>query len=107
MTEDVDQHRDKRQKMESDSNDAAELMEIDRPLQPTNHDRSATTKEEPATPKISIPEFAVGATDNGSLDQLENDMGEAFLLGCSSKTTLFLPVRRLLTFYSRVATSSS
>jgi hypothetical protein len=89
MTEEVDQHRDKRRKMEGDSNDATEVMEVDRPTQPTNHDRSVL-KEESTTPNITAPEITVESTDNGSLDQLEKDMGDAFLLGRSSKFVLHL-----------------
>jgi hypothetical protein len=73
--------------MEGD-NDTTEVMEVDRPTQPTNHDRSA--KEESATPKIMAPEIIVESTDDGSLDQLEKDMGDAFLLGRSSKFVLDL-----------------
>ena len=79
MTEDPDQHRDKRQKRESDSHEAIDAMEVERSTQPTNHDRNVDVKKEETT-LHTIPE-----SDDTSLDQLQKDMGDAFLLGRSSK----------------------
>ena len=80
MTEDSDQHRDKRQKTEPDRQENVDAMEVERPTQPTNHDRNAEVKLEE-----EIPSEVVADIDNTSLDQLQKDMGDAFLLGRSSK----------------------
>ena len=95
MTEDSDQHRDKRQKTEPDRQENVDTMEVERPTQPTNHDRNAEVKKEDEAPLAVVAE-----TDNTSLDQLQKDMGDAFLLGGSSKALyailLYLCINLLL-----------
>lgn len=95
MTEDSDQHRDKRQKVEPDRHENVDTMEVERPTQPTNHDRNAEVKKEG-----EVPSEVVAEIDKISLDQLQKDMGDAFLLGRSSKALyvvlLYLCINLLL-----------
>ena len=74
MTEDSDQHRNKRQKMELDTREAPDMMQVDQSTRPTNHERN-----EHVDTSFSVD------SDDTSLDQLQKDMGDAFLLGRSSK----------------------
>ena len=95
MTEDPDQHRDKRQRMEPREAGNADAMDMDSSVLPTNHDRSAEEKkEEGATPNVLKEEL--GENEIGdSLDQLQKDMGDPFLLCSSSKALyeqLYFPV---------------
>jgi len=91
MTEDSDQHRDKRQKLDSSGQDSTKMMEAEYSTQPTNHDRNEEVKkEEGTTPHVTVEDFT-NSSDDVTLDQLQKDMGEAFLLGRSSKT-LCLPI---------------
>lgn len=79
MNDDSDQHRDKRQRRDDDRQDE---MEVDHSILPTNHDR---LKEESEESKIgdSVPVQEQKTT--AALEQLDQDMGEPFLLSRSSK----------------------
>jgi hypothetical protein len=108
MTEDPDQHRNKRQRMESDVQETADSMEVESSIQPTNHDRSVDLKkEESASPNVMVDPLNQ-PSDDASLDQLQKDMGDAFLLGRSSKALRLLTMLwHLLTFASRNSASVS
>lgn len=83
--EDSDRHRDKRQRIEQESA-ADDSMEVDNSAQSTNHDRNdIVKKEEGLIPKVIVEDLS-NNTDDSALDQLQKDMGDAFLLGRSSKT---------------------
>ena len=102
MIEDSDQHRDKRQKMETDTRGDEDKMEVARSIKPMNHDRNAEVKEEDEMP----PQLQV-ESDEISLDQLQKDMGDAFLLGRSSKALHVILLTCILTCICRAATSRS
>jgi hypothetical protein len=79
MNDDPDQHRDKRQRRDDDKQDE---MEVDCSISPTNHERSKDEKEE------DLSDEAAKVRENrtkAALEQLDDDMGEPFLLGRSSK----------------------
>ena len=103
MTEDADHHRDKRQKLESDGQETPNTMELDRPAQPTNHDRNKEMKKEEGTsPNAVVDDLSKTHSDDAPLDQLQKDMGDAFLLGRSSKA-----LHALLTLFLHVLTCAS
>jgi hypothetical protein len=91
MSDESDQHRDKRQRLESPTQDTTETMELDPASHPTNHDRNVAVKQEQGlTPNALTTEDSQIDSHNSSLDDLQKDMGDAFLLGRSSKALLLL-----------------
>jgi len=101
MVEEADQHRDKRQRLEEADREAGDAMAgVESSILPTNHDRhqdvpsetgdsaglQATHTAGGATAKFAIGRPAVSRET--ALEQLQEDMGEAFLLCRSSKTVL-------------------
>ncbi len=107
MMEDIDQHRDKRQKMEVDRHENADTMEVERTTQPTNHNRNADVKveEEKEEKEEEEEDKIVVDSDNTTLDQLQEDMGDAFLLGRSSKALLIILFFGCTNLLFRTATS--
>ena len=105
MTEDQDQHRDKRQKLDNEGEKVTGTMDLEPATQPTNHDRNEPSQKE----DVSATEVMEDVTDTNevSLDQLRKDMGDAFLLGRSSKIHSLDHFPQLLTFFSRTASSRS
>ena len=87
MIEEADQHRDKRQRLEPQRNEDA--MEVNASMLPTNHERQKPMKEEGgSSPKVA--DIALNLeTDDVSHEQLQKDMGGAFLL-CRSSIALLL-----------------
>lgn len=81
LIENVDSHRDKRQKLRSVEGQEKDDMDVEMAIEATNHDRQTEN-------------FAGSSTltngDGITLDQLQEDMGEPFLLCRSSKTLRFL-----------------
>jgi hypothetical protein len=85
LTDDADQHRDKRQRREEPLVEKGAEMEVDESILPTNHERSTEMKkEETATPHVTMIEQEQDGSAE-SLEQLEKDMGQPFLLCRSSK----------------------
>ncbi|KAH0846527.1 rox3 family protein [Fonsecaea pedrosoi] len=91
MADDIDSHRDKRQRLDSDRDQEADQMEVEPLGEATNHDRNdeMEIEGEIATKENSAELGATGkaaelTVDEKTLDQLQKDMGEAFLL-CRSK----------------------
>jgi hypothetical protein len=80
---DLDQHRDKRRKVGSE-------MDLDKPLHPTNHDRERQSGAEPCSNPGAEDSVMQDSKSDPSLNELENDMGEPFLL-CRSSKALSLP----------------
>jgi hypothetical protein len=99
--EDQDQHRNKRQKMDSEDACKEDKMDTDESPSPTNHDRqnsqharqpvhdvdSSERSSERSIPKDELKE-SNQASDDVSLESLQKDMGDAFLLCKSSKTLI-------------------
>lgn len=99
MADDVDHHRDKRPRLDSARDEEGDQMDLESPTQATNHDRnnamdidgsrqgyaqaSQVEKRRGTSDQPVAGGFRMGAT---TLEQLQEDMGEAFLLGRSSKT---------------------
>ncbi|EXJ79842.1 hypothetical protein A1O3_08127 [Capronia epimyces CBS 606.96] len=95
MAEDTDQHRDKRARLDPGGNEEADPTEVEPLTQATNHDRQGAMETDSAM-DVDHAESAGsmqkdskdgGATDNSrfvedemTLEQLQKDMGEAFLL---------------------------
>ena len=98
MTDDPDQHRDKRQRIEEGNAGNDDAMEMDSSILPSNHDRSVEVKEEEAaTPDVMKGERE--QTEIGeSLDQLQKDMGEPFLLCRSSKALYVQPYSYVIAY---------
>ncbi|EHY56368.1 hypothetical protein ABEF92_006903 [Exophiala dermatitidis] len=94
MAEDLDQHRDKRPRLDGAGFGEADQSEVQTPTQATNHDRhNVTDTDITMTENADEPQNSLDrAADNTSrhaegevtLEQLQKDMGEAFLL-CRSK----------------------
>ncbi|EXJ83930.1 hypothetical protein A1O1_07559 [Capronia coronata CBS 617.96] len=99
MAEDsTDQHRDKRARLDTTSNDETDKMEVESLAQATNHDRHDTDESyggmdvDNVESAGSAPKDMKNLAGEGSglvppemtLEQLQKDMGEAFLL-CRSK----------------------
>lgn len=90
MADEPDQHRDKRPRLDDPRNDEGDQMELKPLTQATNHDRedqcgragSAHTEQR---------EIGGRSVDETTLEQLQKDMGEAFLLCRSSKALPALP----------------
>jgi hypothetical protein len=96
--EDQDEHRNKRQKVDSEDACKEEKMDTDASPSPSNHDRQSleyasqpvhsVEDSEPANAR-SIPKDQLEdnnlASDDMSLESLQKDMGDAFLLCKSSK----------------------
>ena len=97
MADDIDQHRDKRPRLEKRTEEEADQMEIEPLTQATNHDRqeAMVTEDDPASKaqgtNLGGDRLVV---DETTLEQLQKDMGEAFLLCRSSKTLLTLTTYR-------------
>ncbi|OAP57093.1 hypothetical protein AYL99_09206 [Fonsecaea erecta] len=91
MADDLDHHRDKRQRVDSDRDQEAEHMEVEPLREATNHDRNdemdvdrgPTAQGKRAGPGEN-EQAARLMVDEKTLEQLQKDMGEAFLL-CRSK----------------------
>jgi hypothetical protein len=77
MNEDLEQHRNKRQRTDA--------MDLDSSILPTNHER--LEKEDATMPQIDDIQMT-DTSGNSGLDALEKDMGEPFLLCRSSKAVL-------------------
>lgn len=97
MAEDTDQHRDKRPRLDTGRDEEADGIEVEPLRQATNHDRNEAmdvdsekvANEEGAEkePSRSSGGGADGSmVDEATLEQLQKDMGDAFLLCRSSKT---------------------
>ena len=93
-----DQHRSKRQKVDSKTI-AEDQMEVDSSAKASNHDRQKIPDAEGSnenmqkSSEIMMDEVAadqVPERDDMSLEQLQKNMGDAFLLCRSSKTLLSL-----------------
>ena len=92
MLDDADQHRNKRQKVESHENGNNGDDSVNASLLATNHERQNVSKQEdgqsPAMADIEMggDQQEMQNTEDASLERLEEDMGDAFLLCRSSKT---------------------
>ncbi|OQV02102.1 hypothetical protein CLAIMM_07352 [Cladophialophora immunda] len=91
MADDIDQHRDKRPRLDADRDQEADQMEVEPLREATNHDRNDEMEidgEKLSKGKSAeLPEHEQDAelmVDEKTLEQLQKDMGEAFLL-CRSK----------------------
>ncbi|KIW27160.1 uncharacterized protein PV07_06926 [Cladophialophora immunda] len=91
MADDIDQHRDKRPRLDADRDQEADQMEVEPLREATNHDRNDEMEidgEKLSKGKSAeLPEHEQDAelmVDEKTLEQLQKDMGEAFLL-CTSK----------------------
>lgn len=96
--EDTDQHRTKRQKMGPEEPCIEDKMDTDEPAAPSNHDRqdheAAGQEARDYNDRGTELTFAMNqsseeihlASDEVSLEQLQKNMGDAFLLCKSSKT---------------------
>jgi hypothetical protein len=101
ISEDRDQHRSKRQKIDSEEARNEDNMDTEESPYPSNHDRqilsdanqlaqSGKTTEssnETSTAEGGLKESKL-ASDEMSLESLQKDMGDAFLLCKSSKTLI-------------------
>lgn len=95
MADDNDQHRDKRQKLVSDRDQEMDHMEVEPIRQATNHDRNdemdldgkAKDGEVEGNPRAAD---LMKNLNEKTLENLQKDMGEAYLLCRSSKTLLNL-----------------
>ncbi|OCT55050.1 rox3 family protein [Cladophialophora carrionii] len=84
LVDDADQHRDKRQRRDSGREDQADQMEVEPITHATNHDRNDMMEvegEDRVADGVSAAHLMV---DEKTLEQLQEDMGDAFLL-CRSK----------------------
>ena len=79
MVEDIDQHRDKRPRLERDQE--VDRMEMEPIRQAMNHDRNDQME-------VDSERATAAKVDEKTLDQLQEDMGDAFLLCRSSKILL-------------------
>ena len=93
MLDDADQHRNKRQKVESHANGNKDEVSGNTPLLATNLEQQNYCKEEEgqtsamADIEMNSDLQAAQNVKEVSLEQLEEDMGDAFLLCRSSKTS--------------------
>ena len=99
--EDQDEHRSKRQRMDLEETRKEDRMDTDESPSPSNHDRqdmqltSLPAQDiegrKPSSGKSTPPVESKGsnlASDDVSLESLQKDMGDAFLLCKSSKTLI-------------------
>ena len=92
MLDDADQHRNKRQKVEPHENGDNGEVPVNTSLLATNHERQSESKQEegqsPAMADIEMggDQQETRNAEDASLERLEEDMGDAFLLCRSSKT---------------------
>lgn len=91
MTEDIDQHRDKRQKVSGVDTVKEESIEVDARSRPTNHERqphpgAGLGSSSNAEANTLREDQQRPSSHDASLEQLQKDMGEAFLICKSSKT---------------------
>ena len=99
--EDQDQHRSKRQRMDPEEACKEDKMDTDASPSPSNHDRQTLNNEsqltqnaesiEPSNERSTTeggPEESHLASDEMSLESLQKDMGDAFLLCKSSKNLI-------------------
>ena len=83
--EDADKHRNKRQQV--DKTAMYEDMQRRESILPTNHERNESVKqEEKATPRLAEVQSVDGLSEM-TLEQLEQDMGDADIL-CTSNNAL-------------------
>jgi hypothetical protein len=100
-SEDRDQHRNKRQKIDFDEVRKEDKMDTEGSPYPSNHDRQPWRDASQLAPISEAPDSsnerstAEGglkgsevASDEMSLESLQKDMGDAFLLCKSSKTLI-------------------
>ncbi len=86
MVDDTDQHRDKRQRVDPGKDEKVDSMEMESITEVTNHDRN-DEMEVDIKEKGAASEGAAGlSVDEKTLEQLQEDMGDAFFLCRSSKT---------------------
>ncbi|KAJ9612230.1 hypothetical protein H2200_003827 [Cladophialophora chaetospira] len=83
MGDDTDQHRDKRQRVDSGRDEEVDQMEVEPHREATNHDRNEEMEVDSKGKGVES-EGAAGLSVDETLDQLQEDMGDAFLL-CRSK----------------------
>lgn len=81
MMEDTDSHRDKRQKLASQEEDNQEQIPSQNSLLATNHDR----QDEMTLDDTQMKSNGQNQGGNNAFEEVQNDMGEMFLLGKSSK----------------------
>jgi cell division protein FtsX len=86
MVDDADRHRDKRQRRDSGREEEVDQMEVEPITQATNHDRNDEMEVDGAAKVVGGVSAAQLMVDEKTLEQLQEDMGDAFLLCRSSKT---------------------
>jgi hypothetical protein len=99
MLEDVDQHRDKRPRLDGAGGDDEQIKVEEESTRATNHDRQDEMETDDIKPDPILSARAVETT----LEQLQKDMGEAFLLCRSSKSCFAILPSHPLTQALRVA----
>lgn len=94
MGDEPDQHRDKRPRLDDPRNDEGDQIELEPVTQATNHDREDlldTDNGRAGSAHTEHREIGGRSVDETTLEQLQKDMGEAFLLCRSSKALPALP----------------
>jgi hypothetical protein len=84
--EDTDQHRDKRARIDSSGPEELERMEVESARHATNHDRNDEMDIDSKDAEADSLKAVALAGDEKTLENLQKDMGDAFLLCRSSKT---------------------
>lgn len=96
MTDDSDQHRDKRPRFDVDRDEEVERMDVEVNTLYTNHDRQdgMEVDDDDQRKELQSPSVRRGKNPQTTLEQ-QKDMGEPFLLRRSSKTLLPFLVCRM------------